>query len=104
SDNSPSTEGTTDRAESLLKPTAESTDNRRQHQQQQQQQQSAQSVTTAASSLTPSPFPEKDIKEIVKKGFTREQAIEELKSTDGDVTKALVTLITKSLTIYKRKD
>ncbi|CAF5196546.1 unnamed protein product [Rotaria magnacalcarata] len=73
-------------------------DNRR------QQQQSAQSVTTAASSLTPSSFPEKDIREITKKGFTRERAIEELKSTDGDVTKALVTLITKSLTIYKQKD
>ncbi len=46
---------------------------------------------------TPSPFPEKDVKEIMKKGFTREQAIEELKLTNGDVTKALVTLIAKSL-------
>lgn len=40
----------------------------------------------------------------MKKGFTREQAIEELKITNGDVTKALVTLMTKSLATPKRKN
>jgi NACalpha-BTF3-like transcription factor len=52
---------------------------------------------------TPSPFQEKAIKEIMKKGFTREQAIEELKLTNGDVTRALVTLMAKSLGKPKQK-
>ncbi|CAF4188374.1 unnamed protein product [Rotaria magnacalcarata] len=59
-------------------------------------------VSTTASS-TPSPFPEDSIKHITKGGFTREQAIEELKLANGDATKALVSLMTKSLSIPKRK-
>lgn len=52
----------------------------------------------------PSPFPERSINEITKKGFTREQAIEELKSTNGDVMKALVSLMAKSLGKAKRQN
>ncbi|CAF1427636.1 unnamed protein product [Adineta ricciae] len=52
----------------------------------------------------PSPFPERLINEITKKGFTREQAIEELKSTNGDVMKALVSLMAKSLGKPKRQN
>ncbi len=61
------------------------------------------SSAAATPSPIPSPFPEKSIKEITKKGFTREQAIEELKLTNGDATKALVTLIAKSLGKPKQK-
>jgi len=63
----------------------------------------AAAASAAVPPPTPSPFAEKAIKEITKKGFTREQAIEELKLTNGDVTKALVTLMTKSLTNPKQK-
>ncbi|CAF1274157.1 unnamed protein product [Adineta ricciae] len=52
----------------------------------------------------PSPFPERLINEITKKGFTREQAIEELKSTNGNVMKALVSLMAKSLGKPKRQN
>ncbi len=58
--------------------------------------------TDQLATATRSPFPEKVIKEITKKGFTREQAIEELKATNGDANKALITLITKSLTKPKQ--
>ncbi|UJR34068.1 hypothetical protein I4U23_021478 [Adineta vaga] len=54
--------------------------------------------------LTPSPFPEQSINELTKKGFTREQAIEELRSTNGDVMKALVALMAKSLSKPKRQN
>lgn len=55
-------------------------------------------TTTASSS-----FPEETIREITKNGFTREQAIDELKSTSGDAKKALVSLMAKSLAMPKRK-
>ncbi|CAF0895114.1 unnamed protein product [Rotaria sordida] len=83
----------------FLQSTAESVDNRRQ-----QRSNQPAAATASASSLTPSPFPEKDIKELTKKGFTREEAIEELKLTNGDVTRALVTLMAKSLGGPKRKN
>jgi len=62
-----------------------------------------QQPAAAAAAASPSPFPEKVIQEITKKGFTREQAIEELKSSNGDVTKALVTLMAKALGKPKQK-
>lgn len=52
---------------------------------------------------TSSPYPLEDIQKIIKQGFTREQAIEELKLFNGDVKKALVSLMTKSLTNSKKK-
>ncbi len=52
---------------------------------------------------TPAPFPEDAIKQITKSGFTREQAVEELKLTNGDAMKALVALMAKSLSVPKRK-
>ena len=55
-------------------------------------------------SLTSCPFPEKDIKEFLKKGFTREQAIEELKLNNGDINKALISLMTKNLSKSNRKN
>jgi hypothetical protein len=58
--------------------------------------------STAASS-TPAAFPEDAIKHITKSGFTRDQAIEELRLTNGDATKALVSLMAKSLSMPKRK-
>ena len=58
------------------------------------------SAGTASSSVN---FPEESIKHITKSGFTREQAIEELKSSNGDATKALVSLMARSLAIPKRK-
>jgi len=64
------------------------------------QQRSQQSATAAS---TPSPFSEDSIKHITKSGFTREQAIEELKQTNGNPTKALVSLMAKSLSMPKRK-
>ncbi|CAF0964583.1 unnamed protein product [Adineta steineri] len=57
-----------------------------------------------STTATPSPFPEKSITEITKKGFTREQAIEELKLANGDVMKALVSLMAKSLAKPKRQN
>jgi len=57
--------------------------------------------TTATS--TPAPFPEDSIRHITKSGFTRDQAIEELRLTNGDATKALVSLMAKSLAMPKRK-
>ncbi|CAF4370193.1 unnamed protein product, partial [Rotaria sp. Silwood2] len=90
----------------FLQSTAESADNR--HQQRSNQPAgaaaAARTITSSASSLTASPFPEKDIKALTKKGFTREEAIEELKLTNGDATKALVTLMAKCLGKPKRKN
>lgn len=57
--------------------------------------------TPAASSS--SSFPEETIREITKNGFTREQAIEELKLVNGDSKKALISLMAKSLSMPKRK-
>jgi NACalpha-BTF3-like transcription factor len=54
-------------------------------------------------STTSGSFPEDSIKHITKSGFTREQAIEELRLTNGDATKALVSLMAKSLSMPKRK-
>lgn len=59
--------------------------------------------STSAASSTPAPFPEDSIRQITKSGFTREQAIDELRSTNGDATKALVALMAKSLSMPKRK-
>ncbi|CAF1170790.1 unnamed protein product [Rotaria sordida] len=59
--------------------------------------------TTTTSTSTSSQFPEDSIKHITKSGFTREQAIEELRLSNGDATKALVSLMTKSLSVPKRK-
>lgn len=59
--------------------------------------------TDISTGATASPFPEKAINEITKKGFSREQAVEELKSTNGDVTKALIQLMTKNLAKSKIK-
>jgi hypothetical protein len=61
-------------------------------------------TASAATPSTPSPFPEKSVSEITKKGFTREQAIAELQTTNGDVTKALVALMAKSLSKPKRQN
>ena len=71
----------------------------------QQQPRSQQSTTTSSttSSSSSSTFSEDTIKHITKGGFTREQAIEELKVTNGDPTKALVSLMAKSLSVPKRK-
>ena len=55
------------------------------------------------SSSSPPPFAEDIIQQVTKSGFTREQAIEELKTTNGDATKALISLMTKSLSLPKRK-
>lgn len=60
------------------------------------------SNSSTASSIS-TPFPEDLIRQITKSGFTREQAIEELRSTNGDPTKALVSLMAKSLALPKRK-
>ncbi|CAF1025931.1 unnamed protein product [Adineta steineri] len=65
-----------------------------------QQNRSEQTVTTSSTSST---FSEDSIKHITKSGFTREQAIDELKTTNGDATRALVSLMTKSLSMPKRK-
>jgi NACalpha-BTF3-like transcription factor len=73
------------------------------HPQQRSNQPAAAAAAAATPPLTPSPFPEKDLKEIMKKGFTREQAIQELKLTNGNVTQALVSLMTKSLSKPKPK-
>ncbi|CAF1604019.1 unnamed protein product [Adineta ricciae] len=70
------------------------------HQQPRSQQSATASSTTSSSS---SSFPEDTIKHITKSGFTREQAIEELKVTNGDPTKALVSLMAKNLSVPKRK-
>jgi len=64
------------------------------------QQQSGPSTTATS---TPTPFSEDSIKHITKGGFTRDQAIEELKLTNGDATKALISLMAKSLSMPKRK-
>ena len=61
--------------------------------------QGATGTTTSSSSS----FPEETIREITKNGFTREQAIEELKGANGDSKKALISLMTKSLSMPKRK-
>lgn len=58
---------------------------------------------STATPSTPAPFPEDTIKHITKSGFTREQAVEELRLTNGDATKALVSLMAKSLSMPKRK-
>ncbi len=58
---------------------------------------------SSASTASSSSFSEDSIKHITKSGFTREQAIEELKITNGDPTKALVALMAKSLSMPKRK-
>jgi NACalpha-BTF3-like transcription factor len=63
------------------------------------QNRSASSTTTT----TTASFSEDAIKQITKSGFTREQALEELKLTNGDATKALVSLMAKSLSMPKRK-
>jgi len=63
----------------------------------------SQSASSTAITSVPTPFPEDTIKHITKSGFTREQAVEELKLTNGDATKALVSLMTKSLSLPKRK-
>lgn len=59
--------------------------------------------TTTSASSRPSSFPEDSISHITKSGFTREQAIEELTTSNGDATKALISLMTKSLSMPKRK-
>ncbi|CAF3671673.1 unnamed protein product [Rotaria sp. Silwood1] len=58
---------------------------------------------SATATSTSSPFPEDSIRHITKSGFTREQAIDELRLTNGDATKALVSLMAKSLSVPKRK-
>ena len=72
-------------------------------QQPRSQQSTTTSSTTSSSSSSSSNFSEDTIKHITKSGFTREQAIEELKVTNGDPTKALVSLMAKSLSVPKRK-
>lgn len=62
-----------------------------------------QRATTTASSSSSSPFPDETIREITKNGFTREQAIDELKLVNGDSKKALISLMAKSLSMPKRK-
>ena len=42
-------------------------------------------------------FPEESITMIVSSGFTRSEAIEELKKCNGDVEKAKICLLTKAL-------
>jgi len=56
-----------------------------------------------ATASTSTSFSEDTIKHITKSGFTRDQAIEELRLTNGDATKALVSLMAKSLAMPKRK-
>jgi len=58
---------------------------------------------STASTAASSAFSEESIKHITKSGFSREQAVEELKLTNGDATKALVSLMAKSLSVPKRK-
>lgn len=60
-------------------------------------------TTTTTTSASSSSFLEDGIKHLTKSGFTREQAIEELRLTNGDPTKALVSLMAKSLSMPKRK-
>ena len=60
-------------------------------------------ASASAASAAPSPYPVQDIQKITKRGFTREQAIEELRLFNGDVTKALVSLMAKSLGNPKKK-
>ncbi|CAF0932685.1 unnamed protein product [Adineta steineri] len=93
--NTPDVE-TDNRSNPLLQSGTESYERRRTSNRADNQYQS----TTA----TPSPFPEKSITEITKKGFTREQAIEELKLANGDIMKALVSLMAKSLAKPKRQN
>lgn len=50
------------------------------------------SATTSQSSQ----FPEADILQLTKKGYSRDQAINELTNANGDVNKALMALIVKS--------
>ena len=45
-------------------------------------------------------FPDEDITRIVSSGFTRTEAIEELKKCNGDADKALVQLLARALTNY----
>lgn len=59
--------------------------------------------STASSSSTSTSYSEDSIKHITKSGFSREQAIEELRLTNGDPTKALISLMAKSLAMPKRK-
>lgn len=42
-------------------------------------------------------FPESDVMKIVSNGFTRSEAIDELKKCNGDVDKALVQLLAKAI-------
>ncbi|CAF1335448.1 unnamed protein product, partial [Didymodactylos carnosus] len=67
---------------------------------------SSQPATTSAATNLEQPsseYSEQSITQIIKQGFTREQAINELKLFQGDVNKALTSLMTKSLLIPKRK-
>lgn len=61
-------------------------------------------MAAAAAPLASSSFPEQSINEITKKGFTRAQAIAELEATNGDVMKALVSLMARSLAKHKRQN
>ncbi|XP_064642904.1 protein DDI1 homolog 2-like [Lineus longissimus] len=56
---------------------------------------SGQSSSTG-SSATPQ-YPEADIQKIVSRGFSRQQALAELRHASGDLNKALIALITKSI-------
>ncbi|CAF1271473.1 unnamed protein product, partial [Didymodactylos carnosus] len=50
-----------------------------------------------------SEYPEQSVTHITKHGFTQEQAVNELKLFQGDANKALTSLMTKSLSLPKRK-
>ena len=61
-------------------------------------------ATGSSSSREAVSFPEKTIQDIMKKGFTREEVIVELKNNQGDPMKAIVALMAKSLTKPRAKN
>jgi hypothetical protein len=62
---------------------------------------SGQSSSSGASAAPQ--FPEADIQKIISRGFSRQQAMAELRHSSGDVNKALIALISKSLAKATKK-
>ena len=54
-------------------------------------------LPTAAVPETTTPFPEEKIQQIVQMGFSREDAISELRRCNGDVTLASASLLARSI-------
>ncbi|XP_071502846.1 protein DDI1 homolog 2-like [Diadema antillarum] len=60
------------------------------------------SSSSSSSGASARMFPEADVKKLVDMGYTRDQVLAELRKSSGDVNKALMGLIAKSITVPKQ--